>query len=210
MQQVEKAPNLVLRNKILEQEIRILTRELEELKFKLQSIDSSKLTHVFPPYWGLTVKECDILLELSKVETLTKSAFMEIFYFSKNLFVDAKIYDVFISKLRRKMRDAQLPVNITTNWGLGYSLTKESKIFLSQFETKIFNYVERADVFDRQPWHGVDDKEYMPHEVAISKLQVICKGTNLSQEHYAIAYARLRGFIRDQSNTLLGPIGDSY
>ncbi len=114
-------------------ENRRLTKENDSLKYKLYSIISKGLTYDFPERWGLTNRECRILHSMYTQDTFTKDAFMQDFYRSKNIFVMDKIYDVYVSKLRKKIREAELPVEIVTQRGVGYSLSEDSKLFLSQY-----------------------------------------------------------------------------
>ncbi len=203
---MQQNPNIYFENRRLIQEIKILNKELEELKFKHEAISSSQENYLFPMDWGLTARESQLLYALYQKEFLSENAFMEEFYYSKNNIVDKKIFSVYICKLRSKIKRHCLPVKIITNWNIGYTFTPESKRFLSQFIIEKPSYEDMRDSFERQPWHSYDEYRYMFHEQAISKLQILTKTTEITNERYAIAYARLRGFIRDQSGTLLGPL----
>lgn len=182
-----------------------LQREIDILNFKLTACYNGKLNYMFPLHWGLTSREANMLYALYNRAVYTKKDFMQEFYYSRNVFVLDKIYDVYISRLRKKIRILQLPIEITTDWGVGYFLSEDSKIFISQYILKIRSYEDMQMSFDRQPWHSSDEKQYMLHEQAIAKLKSL-NTKEIPQEIYAIAYARLCGFIRDQAPTLLSPL----
>jgi two-component system cell cycle response regulator CtrA len=77
----------------------------------------------------LTSKEYQILelLSLRKGSTLTKEAFLNNLYGGMDE-PDAKIIDVFICKLRKKLAAASQGQNlIETVWGRGYTLREQSE-----------------------------------------------------------------------------------
>ena len=78
----------------------------------------------------LTTKEYEILelMSLRKGTTFTKEMFLNQLYGGMNEPV-AKIIDVFICKLRKKLADASNgQVYIATQWGRGYSLHEPAAI----------------------------------------------------------------------------------
>lgn len=81
---------------------------------------------VAPLGWGLTVQEGRLLGALVSRDVVTKDAGMAALYrdFGKDE-PDPKILDVFICKMRPKLRRAG--VEIETVWGVGYRIAAEGR-----------------------------------------------------------------------------------
>lgn len=107
--------------------IEALEAENERLKGRIDQLEAAA-GHNFaaPTSWGLTAHETRLLGVLMARRIATKDAIMAGIYRDRG--VDApeiKIVDVFICKLRKKIRD--LGLTIETKWGEGYHLTPETK-----------------------------------------------------------------------------------
>ena len=192
--------------KRLEAEINLLKKELDAAHIKISSITNTHNILDIPIYWGLTPTEHQVFELLYIKERVSKSAFLEHIYFNKT--VDIKIIDVFIHKIRHKLKESSVPVEVITIWGSGYALTKESKVYLKQFEVVNARLNKNPEEFIRQPWHNNTDNRYASHKEALDTLIKANSVTVLSYEEFALGYARLRGFISDNSHTICGPLGD--
>lgn len=88
-------------------------------------IDYPHVTLRFPdyPHAHFTYFETSILLMLVKAHgrVLPKAYVYDSLYTDRDN-VDAKIIDIYICKLRRKIKKYQLPLEIKTSWGRGFSL----------------------------------------------------------------------------------------
>lgn len=82
---------------------------------------------VLPPIeWGLTMNEARLFGALMERELLTKDAAMAALYRDRGADEpEMKIVDVFICKLRKKVRPFGLEIG--TRWGVGYHMTAEMK-----------------------------------------------------------------------------------
>lgn len=82
---------------------------------------------VLPPIeWGLTMNEARLFGALMERELLTKDAAMAALYRDRGADEpELKIVDVFICKLRKKVRPFGLEIG--TRWGVGYQMTAEMK-----------------------------------------------------------------------------------
>lgn len=83
---------------------------------------------VLPPIeWGLTINEGRLFGALMERELLTKDAAMAALYRDRGADEpDLKIVDVFICKLRKKLKPFGLEIG--TRWGVGYQMSAEMKV----------------------------------------------------------------------------------
>ncbi len=84
------------------------------------------MDQLFPVYFSLTSQENRLLGALLKMPTVSKDAAMLALYSDR--LGDApnqKIIDVFVCKLRAKLKPYEIVIN--TVWGVGYSLPGTSK-----------------------------------------------------------------------------------
>jgi two-component system cell cycle response regulator CtrA len=111
----------------LEAENRRLRAEIEDLKLSKEEQDEP--LDVLPPQLRLTPKETAFLFALSSGRAMTKNAIMSAIY---RCGIDdqpeMKIIGVFACRVRKKI--APYGMSITTIWGLGYQLPKDSVIIL--------------------------------------------------------------------------------
>ena len=113
--------------------IRELRQRLDEaeeticqLKEEVKALKNAKPSFEIPQYMKLTAKEhCMVELLLTKAPLcVTKWQFMLALYPNEIDRPDIKIVDVFICKLRAKLR--AYDVDILTDWGKGYCMPTES------------------------------------------------------------------------------------
>lgn len=85
---------------------------------------------IAPVEWRLTGSESRLIGALIAREILTKDAGMAALYrdFGKDE-PDPKIFDVFVCKIRKKLR--LFGIEIATLWGVGYRLTPQSRAELA-------------------------------------------------------------------------------
>lgn len=86
----------------------------------------------FPAAWKLTRAETAILgaLHAAKSGVLSKAA-LHIATAGLEVESDEKIVDIFVCKLRQKLKRAQTGVVVETRWGFGYALGPDSRVRLS-------------------------------------------------------------------------------
>lgn len=101
--------------------------ENERLRDELDHLKESLGLHfVAPPEFGLSGSETKIFGRLLKQGVATKDALMATLYRDAGRDeAEAKIVDVFICKLRRKVKP--FGIEIATVWGLGYQMTDQSR-----------------------------------------------------------------------------------
>jgi two-component system cell cycle response regulator CtrA len=73
-----------------------------------------------PIEWQLTAQECRVFGTLVNRELATKSAIMTALYHDRDDEAEEKIVDVFICKIRKKLK--RFNIEIKTVWGQGYCL----------------------------------------------------------------------------------------
>lgn len=73
-----------------------------------------------PLSWGLTDRERRLYAHMASRELVTRESCMMTLYGHMTAAPDAKIIDVWLCKLRRKL--ARQGVEIVTHWGVGWSL----------------------------------------------------------------------------------------
>lgn len=100
----------------LEEENDILRARIEQLEDEL-----GWTGHVFPIEWGLTAKEAKVLHAIAGRELCTKE-YLHTALYSLEIDggADIKIIDVFVCKMRGKLRSHG--IDIKTRWGAGYWL----------------------------------------------------------------------------------------
>lgn len=106
---------LRIENKQLRERVEDLEYDLKELHGQ---VNGAKL--FFPIEWALTARETDVLRYLVVNTVGEKKAIHRAMYPREWDAPDLKIMDVFICKLRRKVRP--FGVEIDTVWGIGWSL----------------------------------------------------------------------------------------
>lgn len=104
-----------------------LEAENERLRDELDHLKASLgLNFVAPLEFGLTGSEMKVFGRLLKPGIATKDALMATLYRDAGRDeAEAKIVDVFVCKLRRKVKP--FGIEIATVWGLGYQMTQESR-----------------------------------------------------------------------------------
>lgn len=108
------------------EEIQELNETIRQLKASLSPAD---LAHKFAVQFGLTTKESRLLAALVEHGLKTKQQLMDALYLGAEDEPDIKIVDVFVCKVRKKMRPHGF--KITTIWGHGYSMSDEHREALS-------------------------------------------------------------------------------
>lgn len=104
----------------------MIERQREEIRRLEEALGFG---HLMPPEWCLTVKESRLLGALLERDIMTKDGLMSALY--RDLGKDEpelKIIDVFVCKIRRKLREAGVEgIRIETVWGQGYRLPPADK-----------------------------------------------------------------------------------
>lgn len=104
-----------------------LVRHVYELRAQLlahDEIDAEQANVNLRKAFGLTVKEAEVLRHLSDGRTHTKDALLTLIYEGSPDEPEIKILDVFVCKIRRKLRGSG--VEIKTIWGTGYCVDDTS------------------------------------------------------------------------------------
>ena len=102
--------------------------ENEVLRDRIETLESLLgLTFDYPPILGLTGQEGRLFRFLVSRDVLTKDAALTCLYSHRpdGDEAEAKIVDVLIYKLRRKLKP--FGIAISTQWGIGYFMTNEAK-----------------------------------------------------------------------------------
>ena len=103
--------------------------DLEEEKLRLQEeLDFERFGEVGwepPREFGLTKKEAAVLKALTGRDRCTKDYLLDAMYGVTEEAPGIKIIDVFICKLRAKLKPHG--ISISTIWGVGYELTPETR-----------------------------------------------------------------------------------
>jgi len=107
--------------------IEALEAENERLRNRVEQLEAAEgLSFIAPPEWALTGREMRLFGVLMARDLATKNAIMTALYGDRiDEPPEIKIVDVFICKLRAKLK--RFEVAIETVWGLGYRLSAESK-----------------------------------------------------------------------------------
>jgi two-component system, cell cycle response regulator CtrA len=84
-------------------------------------------THLLPHSWGLTPRERDLLavLFMSRLTYTHRDVLMEAMYADRDHEANEKIVDVWICKMRKKLKP--LGMKIESRRGLGYRIPEETK-----------------------------------------------------------------------------------
>ncbi|MCS0501595.1 winged helix-turn-helix domain-containing protein [Ancylobacter mangrovi] len=110
--------------------VEALEAESERLRQRVEQLEAAMgMDFVAPVEWRLTSSECRVFGVLLKREVATKDAIMAALYRADGREeAEMKIVDVFICKIRRKVKP--FGVVIVTRWAVGWSL--ESRAELAQ------------------------------------------------------------------------------
>lgn len=104
--------------------VEALEAENERLRDELDRLrDERGLSFMAPLEFGLTGKETLMLGRLLKGGVVTKDQLLDALYTATQEEAEIKIVDVFICKLRKKLRP--FGIGILTRWGTGYQMTGE-------------------------------------------------------------------------------------
>lgn len=109
-----------------------LEAERERLQGRIDQLEAAMGMHFMAPLsWRLTGHEARVLGVLLAREIATKDAIMAALYRDTGRDeAEIKIVDVFICKLRKKLKPLGFPVQ--TSWGQGYFLQAETKEAIQQ------------------------------------------------------------------------------
>lgn len=115
-----------------------LENQVEALKQKVASLEtelSEGRTGIIPTSLRLTAKEATLLKTLYERPDVVRKEVLwdELYALLPNGGPEPKIIDVFICKMRRKLRSHG--ITIETVWGRGYRLPAESKKRLEEIRT---------------------------------------------------------------------------
>ena len=123
------------RDKVIER----LEQENDELRARVAALEEelSWAGFTFPVEWCLTPKEGKVLAALSARAVCSKEYLHSCIY-STNIDggAELKIIDVFVCKIRRKLKDASAAVTISTVWGNGYTLNAASRAAVASYMQK--------------------------------------------------------------------------
>lgn len=106
--------------------------ENEELREKVRQLEEIIGFHAQAPVvFGLNRREEMVLGILTKRDRVTKGQIMIALYSDQVGGPDIRIIDVYICRLRKKLKGFGIEIN--TIWGIGYSLTPASKAIIKKF-----------------------------------------------------------------------------
>ena len=88
--------------------------------------EAAEATPLYPAAWGLTSKEAKLLGTLVRARGNTVSVpRLMVALYGLEPDVEPKIIDVFVCKIRKKLRAVDAAVKIRTRWGEGYALVAQ-------------------------------------------------------------------------------------
>lgn len=104
-----------------------LEDENEELRERIRMLEAMMgFTFDAPLQFGMTAKESKIFGVLLKRDLATKQHIMDVLYSTMpDKEPDMKIVDVFVCKMRAKIKP--FGVEVSTSWGRGWYMTAENK-----------------------------------------------------------------------------------
>lgn len=103
-----------------------LEQENDDLRARVRALESQLgFTFSSPPQLALSKQESVIFGCLMKNQLVRKEMAMDALYFHKQDEAEIKIVDVYVCKLRKKLKP--WGIEIQTQWGQGYFLPPESK-----------------------------------------------------------------------------------
>jgi two-component system, cell cycle response regulator CtrA len=117
----------------IEARLEMLERENAALRERIAQLMEPCMTaaSLMPIEFRLTTHEAEVLAHLMTKQQTTKENLMNALYgLSPDGGPQAKIIDVFICKLRKKLKP--FDIEIETIWGQGYLLTENSKAIIRQ------------------------------------------------------------------------------
>lgn len=110
--------------------VQALERQIDELQNRVRVIEEITGASLDAPLeFGLSRSEATIFGLLTKNELVRRSSIMELLYMHKQDEAEIKIVDVFVCKLRSKVKPFGIAVN--TVWGQGYSMPGASKMIVA-------------------------------------------------------------------------------
>ncbi|MBN8960551.1 MAG: winged helix-turn-helix transcriptional regulator [Rhizobiales bacterium] len=110
--------------------VQALERQIDELQHRVRVLEEITGAALDAPLeLGLTRSEATILGLLAKNEVVRKASVLEMLYMHKQDEAEIKIVDVFVCKIRRKLKP--FGVVIDTVWGQGYSMPGASKAIVA-------------------------------------------------------------------------------
>ena len=111
--------------------VRALEQENDDLRARVRELERLLgMTFECPPLIGLTRQESIIFGLLLKNPLMSKELAISTMYLHKQDEADAKIVDVYICKLRKKLKPYK--IDVQTQWGQGYFITREHKAVAEQ------------------------------------------------------------------------------
>ncbi len=104
-----------------------LEEENDDLRARVKALEElTGVSFEAPPQFRLTRNEAVIFGLLLKGQLVRRSSMMEELYLHEQDEADIKIVDVWVCKMRRKLKP--YGIEIQTQWGQGYFLSPESKL----------------------------------------------------------------------------------
>jgi len=113
---------MTLRDELIDR----LEAENEELRARVRALEEmTGVTFDAPPQFGFTRNECVIFGLLLKNTMVLRTSMMNALYMHKQDEAEIKIVDVWVCKIRKKIRPYGIAVQV--QWGQGYFMSAESK-----------------------------------------------------------------------------------
>jgi DNA-binding response OmpR family regulator len=127
----------------LKEQLAMAENELQDMKEKARTIDGKQLDGCYGILFGLTRTEGLIMNVLMQKPFVTRQAAMQFMY---SMRIDdepeAKIIDVYLCKIRQKLR--KFGINVETNWGQGYMITPANKMKVKEFVDSFYQEANDA------------------------------------------------------------------
>ena len=132
--------------KLLRKRIETLTAERDLYKEKYEQLRQATLPQLLLYNYGFTETEIKILSIFVADRGFFRKDSYDIMYLDQEEIPSKKGMDTWMCKIRKKIKENNFPVSITTAWGVGYQMDKNSLSFLRQFQRSQYVLAERSEL----------------------------------------------------------------
>lgn len=134
--------------KLLRKRIETLTEERDLYKEKYTQLKEAMLPRlVMPAAYGFTDLEAKILSFCIANNGLFRKDIYDRMYLDSREIPSKKSMDTMACKIRKKIKKHDLPITITTIWGIGYQIDHKGVRFLKQFQQQFKGICARSEYY---------------------------------------------------------------
>lgn len=122
---------------LLRKRVKTLTEERDLYKEKYDQLKTAMFPMlIIPSKYGFTDLETKILSFCISNNGLFRKDIYDRMYLDNREIPAKKSMDTMMCKIRKKIKDNDLPIVINTIWGIGYQIDKQGIEFIKQFKYK--------------------------------------------------------------------------